>query len=61
MTKHSDDHGIRLTRPILDAIRAALNAALAGDGFDGGDFDGLNRDDFERALEWAESRDKDMR
>jgi hypothetical protein len=34
------------------AIEAALNAALAGDGFDGGDFDSLNRDDFEAALKW---------
>jgi hypothetical protein len=35
------------------AIVHALAAALAGDGFDGGDFDGLNPDAFNRALIWA--------
>lgn len=43
----------RLTKPLLLAIEAALDAALAGDGFDGGDFDGLNRDHFERASKWV--------
>lgn len=45
---------MRLTRPMLDAIAAALDAALAGDGFDGGDFDGMNIEHFERAREWVE-------
>lgn len=45
----------RLTKPLLRAIEAALNAALAGE-FDGGDFDGLNREHFERALEWVEEK-----
>jgi len=44
----------RLTRPLLDAIAAALSAALAGE-FDGGDFDGMDRRAFERALEWVEA------
>lgn len=43
----------RLTKPLLEAIHSALDAALAGEGFDGGDFDGLNREDFERALTWV--------
>ena len=45
---------IRLTKPLLSAIEAALNAALAGDGFNGGDFDGMDRAAFERAQEWVE-------
>ena len=44
---------VKLTSPMLGAIRAALNAALAGDGFDGGDFDGLDREHFERADKWV--------
>lgn len=43
----------RLTKPLLDAMASALSAALAGEGFEGGDFDGMNRDDFERALDWV--------
>lgn len=43
----------RLTLARLYAIGAALEAALAGAGFDGGDFDGLDRREFERALEWV--------
>ena len=43
----------RLTKPLIEAMLAALNAALAGE-FDGGDFDGLERDHFERAREWLE-------
>jgi hypothetical protein len=39
----------------LNAIVAALNAALAGDGFDGGDFTGLDPADFEAARDWAEA------
>lgn len=46
----------RLTRPLLKAIWAALDAALAGDGFDGGDFAGMNPDYFRRAQEWAEAQ-----
>ena len=49
----------RLTRPLREAIRQALYVVLAGESFDGGDLDGLNRDHFERALEWAESFDDD--
>lgn len=45
-----------LTAPLRSAIESALNAALAGEGFDGGDFTGQNRDHFERALEWVRSR-----
>lgn len=44
---------VRLTAPLLDAIENALRAANAGDDFDGGDFDGLNREDFELAETWA--------
>lgn len=43
----------RLTKPMLEAIAAALDAALAGDGFDGGDFDGMDQRHFERAREWT--------
>lgn len=43
----------RLTKPLLNAIAAALDAALAGEGFNGGDFDGMNKDHFERAREWV--------
>lgn len=41
----------RLTKPLLNAIAAALDAALAG-GFDG-DFAGMNPEHFERAREWV--------
>lgn len=44
---------MRLTKPLLNAIEAALDAALAGDGFEGGDFEGMNRRHFERAREWV--------
>jgi len=44
---------VRLTKPLLSAIEAALSAALAGEGFDGGDFDGMDRAAFERAWEWV--------
>lgn len=44
---------IRLTKPLLEAIGAALDAALAGEGFEGGDFAGMNPKHFERAREWA--------
>lgn len=43
----------RLTHPILEAMAAALDAALAGDGFDAGDFAGLDYRHFERAREWV--------
>lgn len=46
----------RLTRPLLDAMRAALHAALAGGGFDGGDFDGMDPKAFQRALDWVEQQ-----
>lgn len=46
----------RLTRPLLKAIWAALDAALAGDGFDGGDFAGMNPDYFRRARDWADAQ-----
>lgn len=48
-TKHT-----RLTKPLLVAMAYALNAALAGEGFDGGDFDGEKREHYERALAWVE-------
>lgn len=38
---------------MIDAIESALNAAMAGDGFDGGDFYGQNQEAFERASEWV--------
>lgn len=44
------------TQKMLRAMSAALNAALAGDGFDGGDFNGENSTDFEAALAWVRSR-----
>lgn len=44
---------MKLTKPLLAAMEAALDAALAGDGFDGGDFDGLDRTSFQRALAWV--------
>ena len=45
----------RLTKPLLEAIRSALDAALAGGGesFNGGDFEGENIEHYERALNWA--------
>ena len=43
----------RLTKPLLLAIEAALDAALAGEGFDGGDFADQDRDHFERASQWV--------
>lgn len=46
----------RLTRPLVEAIIEALNAALAGGGFDGGDFAESNPEHFERALRWAEHK-----
>jgi hypothetical protein len=48
----------RLTKPLLDAIGAALDAALAGEGFDGGDFDGMDAKAFERAREWVAEQQK---
>ena len=44
---------LRLTTPLLYAMAAALDAALAGDGFNGGDFEGEDRDTFERASRWV--------
>lgn len=46
----------RLTKPLLNAMRAALDVALAGDGFDGGDFEGMNPNHFQRAREWVEEQ-----
>lgn len=46
----------RLTKPLLDALAAALDAALAGDGFDGGDFAGMDPKHFERARGWVEEQ-----
>lgn len=43
----------RLTKPLLDAIAAALDSALAGQGFEAGDFVGMNQEHFERAREWV--------
>ena len=53
---HASSLNRRLTKPLLEAMSSALNSALAGGGFDGGDFAGCNRDDFERALEWVAER-----
>ena len=44
---------MRLTLPLLNAMAHALNAALAGDGFDGGDFDREDRSHYERASAWV--------
>jgi hypothetical protein len=44
---------IKLTKRLLDAIGAALDAALAGEGFDGGDFAGLDPKAFEQARQWV--------
>lgn len=49
---------MRLTKPLLTAIEHALNAALAGEGFDGGDFDGENPDHYERALQWVNEQQR---
>lgn len=46
----------RLTRPLLNAMARSLGAALAGAGFDGGDFDGENQEHYERALDWVQER-----
>jgi hypothetical protein len=43
----------RLTKSLLEAMAAALDAALAGEGFDGGDFAGMDHKHFERAREWV--------
>jgi hypothetical protein len=43
----------RLTKPLLAAMSAALSAALAGGGFEGGDFIGMEPRHFERALAWV--------
>jgi hypothetical protein len=50
---------IKLTKPLLEAMAAALDAALAGEGFDGGDFCGMEASHFERARKWvAQELDK---
>lgn len=46
----------RLTKPLLNAIAAALDSALAGEGFDGGDFDGMDKEHFERARDWVSEK-----
>jgi hypothetical protein len=51
--KHTQGPRLRLTKPLLDAIEAGLNAAIAGEGFDGGDFDQMDPEHFERALAWV--------
>ena len=43
----------RLTTPMLEAMRHALDAALAGGGFDGGDFTGEDPRHFHDALDWV--------
>jgi len=43
---------VKLTQKMLDAMGSALDAALAGDGFNGGDFDGLDPDVFSDAVAW---------
>lgn len=44
---------VRLTKPLLAAMAAALNSAVAGEGFDGGDFEGMEPEHFRRALDWV--------
>lgn len=46
----------RLTLAMLEAIYTALDAALAGDGFERGDFNGMDPNQFERARAWAEEQ-----
>lgn len=43
---------IRLTEPLLTAMENALCAALAGGGFEDGDFAGEDPEHFERARKW---------
>lgn len=43
---------IRLTEPLLTAMENALCAALAGGGFEDGDFAGEDPEHFERAHKW---------
>lgn len=43
----------RLTPSKLRAMQSALIAALAGEGFDGGDFADDDPDDFKSALRWV--------
>ena len=45
---------VPLSAEILNAISASIDAALAGDGFDGGDFDGMDPEHFEQASSWVE-------
>lgn len=45
---------INLSVNMLLALRAAIDAALAGDGFNGGDFDGMDIADFIAASEWLD-------
>ena len=49
---------MKLTKPLLAAMAAALQAALAGEGFNGGDFTGLDPKAFERALAWVEEQQR---
>lgn len=53
MTQTDAPERINLTKPRLEAIRTALHVALAGGGFDGGDFEGQEIEHFERALDWV--------
>ena len=43
---------VRLTEPLLTAMENALCAALAGGGFEDGDFAGEDPEHFERARKW---------
>lgn len=42
----------RLTIAMLEAMQSAICSALAGDGFDGGDFAGMRESDFDNASIW---------
>jgi hypothetical protein len=46
----------RLTKRMLEAMASAINSALAGEGWNGGDFDGMDHEEFERAAEWIDQQ-----
>lgn len=43
----------RLTKPLLEAMANALEVALSGGGFDGGDFAGEDPEHYQRASMWV--------
>lgn len=44
---------MKLTKKMLEAMAAALDAAEASDGFNGGDFDGMDPQQFTYARTWV--------